>query len=87
MLSPGKTLAVISGAKEWPALAFDVGEAFGNSAEGIRDYLTGQRGLGIPPENLLWLFNENDAAAQCRQIFSFLTKRLADLGTRAGPTS
>ena len=83
---PERTLAVICGASDWPRLRhFEAAPAFMNSAQAIRDYIHhSKNGLNVPPENMLWLFNIEDAVSQYGQIDDFLTRRLDSLGEVTG---
>ncbi len=74
MTTAGGSLAVILGASEWPNFPnFETRPAFQNSANFFRDYLLRDEGLGLPAENLLWLFdNEEHPGAIVDRISRFL---------------
>jgi hypothetical protein len=76
-----KALAVVLGASEWPWYsAFEAAPAFKNSATAFRDYLLSEDGLALPPDNILWLFNDESQPA-------IIIDRIAHfLGTRADET-
>src|SRR4051812_18746138 len=73
-----EALAIILGATEWPHYpAFGKGpvDCFGKSAAFFKDYFTGEEGLDIEPDNILWLFNTEDQPSQIIQkVTDFLKK-------------
>ncbi|WP_194832649.1 caspase family protein [Nocardia sp. XZ_19_369] len=79
-------LAVICGASEWPRLAqFSSSQAFANTANRVRGYLTGATGLELSDENVLWLFNSSDnSISQLDQVAEFLRERFDHFGTPHG---
>ncbi|WP_327252616.1 hypothetical protein [Streptomyces sp. NBC_01244] len=84
MLAPGRTLAITTGASEWPLLeSFDAAPAFTNAAASISDYV-GARGLGVPEENVLDLFGKSNSPQQYEQIIAFLDGRMQALGAPHG---
>ncbi|MFI9061751.1 caspase family protein [Streptomyces sp. NPDC053429] len=85
MIDSNRTIGIVCGASEWPYLPnFESAEAFDNTARNVRNYLAGENGLSLRPENTLWLFNEPDAVQQYDRIFNFLTQRLAALNAPNG---
>lgn len=85
--SPEQTLAVFLGASEFqcaPNLAH--GAAFYNSAQGFREYLTAPSGLGLPFENILWLFDDRrDASVQLQDVRNFLKRRSREFSSSQAP--
>jgi hypothetical protein len=63
---------------------FEAAKAFANSANGIRNYLRTSPGLAIPAENLLWLFDADNAVNQYDQINDFLGNRLKSIEALRG---
>jgi hypothetical protein len=56
------------------------GRAFYNSAQDFHEYLTAADGLGIPSENVLWLFDDSRSASdQLKDIRDFLEMRTTAL--------
>ena len=85
MVDPERTLAIVCGAEEWPGLAnFEAAKAFANSAELIRGYLTGEAGLGLTADRILWLFGEPGATAHYIRIGTFLQRQFEALGALRG---
>jgi hypothetical protein len=74
LLSPKTTLGIILGASEWPyweGLAH--GQPFANSGKHFCDYLLDEKGFGLPTENLLNLFDTEEAVSAVeRKIATFL---------------
>ncbi|AZM93713.1 MULTISPECIES: caspase family protein [Streptomyces] len=84
MLDPARTLVVITGAQAWPRLdSFEAAPAFANSAAALAGHL-GKDGFGIPPENVLDLFDKPDAVAQYDRIAGFLGARAKALDAPHG---
>jgi tetratricopeptide (TPR) repeat protein len=83
---PARTLAVLLGAgwfQHAPRLA--QGAAFEASGRDFRDYLLAQEGLGLPRENVSWLFDDSRSAAdQLTALGDFLERRCLEL--KAGGT-
>jgi hypothetical protein len=81
MTSTRKALAIILGASEWPLYpAFETSPAFQNSANFFRDYILREDGLGIPVENLLYLFDdEGQPAIIIEKIGAFLHEKTVDM--------
>jgi hypothetical protein len=79
--NPRQTLAVLLGASSFhraPKLA--QGRAFYNSARDFYEYLTGSYGLGLPSENVHWLFDETRSPSdQLQDVRDFLDNRSAKL--------
>lgn len=85
MLNPERTLAIVCGAKEWPKLgSYEAAAAFANSANRIRRYLTGKKGLGLSKEHVLWLFGKPNAITQYQSITEFLHRQFAALSAPLG---
>jgi caspase domain-containing protein len=88
-VSPRTTLAILLGASAWPySPQLASSPAFARSAKDFRDYLISDDGFGLPPENLLDLFDREEAPTQLdAQIQQFLDRRTAELQKGgAGPT-
>lgn len=86
MLMPGRTVAVILGAQEWPRAAhINGGPAFARSAMDFRDYLLDSlKGLGLKDGDVLDLFDsEQPASDQVDAIGDFLLAREMEL-SKAG---
>jgi uncharacterized membrane protein len=66
-----------------PSLA--TGRAFYNSAADFRDYLLSSQGLGVPVDNLCWLFDDSRSPSdQLMAMASFLSRKgreLSGIGT------
>jgi hypothetical protein len=79
--NPRRILAVLIGASSFrraPSLA--QGRAFYKSAEDFRDYLLAPGGLGLPSENVNWLFDDaRSPSDQLQDIGSFLESRSFEL--------
>ena len=61
--SPQTTLVVLLGASEWPYFPELQGSvAFANTIQGVRNYFLSPHQFGIPPENLLDLFNSSKSS-------------------------
>ena len=56
-VEPYTTLAIILGASQFPKSTLSNPRSFAASARGFADYLTRQEGFGLPPENMLNLFD------------------------------
>jgi hypothetical protein len=82
VLEPARTVAIIAGASDWPLVeTINGSQAFAESASALRAYLTSPL-VGLPTENLLWLFDETDHPRQYVRISEFLDERLPNI---AGP--
>ncbi|MFE1591694.1 hypothetical protein [Nocardia sp. NPDC058705] len=83
-----RTLAIICGASRWPRLEnFESNQGFSNTANQLSGYLTGQTGLNIRPENLLWLFDSPEGSInQLDQIDAFLEEGFNKFQTPGGVT-
>ena len=86
MFDPERTLAIVCGAKDWPNLPnFTDAEAFANTAELIRCYLTGEKGLRLSEKRYLWLFGEPASAdEQYDLIGNFLVRQFQLLDAPRG---
>src|SRR5215472_16352357 len=82
-----QTLALLLGAscfRRAPKLA--QGRAFYNSAEDFHEYLTASAGLGLPQENINWLFDDSRSPSdQLQDIRDFLESRSAALSSEGAP--
>src|SRR6266699_25071 len=85
--SPQSTLLILLGASEWPfAPEFQGSEAFANAARRLRAYFLNPRPFGLPPENLLDLFNSNQSADELDVAISqCLGQRIAALRATGQP--
>jgi len=85
--SPQQTLALILGASSFrraPKLA--QGRAFNNSAQDFKEYLVSPKGMGIPDENINWLFDDSRSPSdQLGDIRDFLETRTAELTGKSTP--
>ncbi len=85
--SPRQTLAVLLGASTFrraPKLA--QGKAFYNSAQDFREYLMAPEGLGLPSENVNWLFDDSRSPSdQLQDIGDFLETRSTELKSNGTP--
>jgi hypothetical protein len=79
--SPETTLAVILGASEFPKQPNLTGsKSFLKSAQDFKTYLLDQSGLGLPVENVLDLFDCDDAAPEIdERVVTFLEGRQKNL--------
>lgn len=79
--SPQTTLVLLLGASEWPFMPeFQRSEAFANAARRLRAYFLNIRPFGLPPENLLDLFDSEKSADEMDvTIGQFIQDRLAAL--------
>ncbi len=85
MINPKRTLAVITGASEWPLLPqFEPAAAFANSANALHDYLRDTDGLGLAKSNVLWLFERDRVDEQYERIDTFLQSRLLRMNAPQG---
>src|SRR5262245_60172446 len=77
--SGSEMLAIILGASSFPeAPSLESKPAFERSAQGFRRYLLSSDGLGLPPENVLYLFNSpHSADDQDRELGNWLDQHLA----------
>jgi hypothetical protein len=72
--SPEATIAIITGASEWPGLGFERLNAFVTSANLLKRYLLGS--FKLPERNLLWLFDEKlDATQTLVRVGEFIDER------------
>ena len=82
-----QTLAVLLGASYFhraPKLA--QGRAFYNSAQDFQEYLISSDGLGLPRENVDWLFDDSRSPSdQLQDIGDFLDNRSSDLKNTGTP--
>ncbi len=85
--SPQTTLLILLGASEWPfAPEFQGSEAFAKAAQRLRAYFLNPRPFGLPPENLLDLFNSDQSADELDVAISqFLGQRVAALRVAGHP--
>jgi hypothetical protein len=79
--SPRQTLAVFLGASDFPkAPKLAQGPAFYLSAQGFQQYLGSPQGLGLPRNNVCWLFDDTRSPSdQLEDIGAFLEDRSAEL--------
>lgn len=72
------TLVIVLGASAWPnSPGFQPSEAFVHAAQGFREYVLDPHGLGLPPMNLLDLFDSQTSASdQLETLSSFLKERI-----------
>ncbi len=82
-----QTLAIIFGASTFrraPKLA--QGRAFNNSAQDFNEYLVSANGMGLPRENINWLFDDSRSPSdQLQDIRDFLETRTAELTSQGTP--
>jgi len=80
-LSSKQALAIFLGASWYPkAPKLASGVSFYRSAADFRDYLTDSNGLGLPKENVAWLFDDSRSPGdQLEDISSFLQSRSLEL--------
>jgi hypothetical protein len=85
--APETTLAVILGASEFRAVQLANNPAFATSAANLRAYLLDtDNGFGLPPANLLWLFDADlEASALDEQLGEFLERRAEELVQAGSP--
>src|SRR2546430_17196859 len=85
--SPQTTLLILLGASEWPfAPEFQGSEAFAKAARRLKAYFLNSRPFGLPPENLLDLFNSEKSADEIDVIIGqFLEQRRAELQAARNP--
>jgi uncharacterized caspase-like protein len=84
--TPETTLAVILGASQFKDPNFTPSKAFEKSAQDFRAYLLDPKGLGLPFENLLYLFDLPDEATQLDDMFvDFLRSRVTQESERPKP--
>src|ERR1700693_3953091 len=80
------TLAVILGASEFKDPNFTPSKAFEKSAQDFRAYLLDPKGLGLPFENLLYLFDFlNEATQLDDMVVDFLKSRVTQERERPKP--
>lgn len=86
---PCTTLAVVLGASHWPLQPrFSASPSFANSAAAFLSYLEGQRGLALPQENILSLFDsDRPPSDQDSEICSFLDSRRTELRHLGSPAT
>src|SRR2546429_3881566 len=79
--SPKTTLVILLGASRWPfSPEFQDSKAFLNSTMELREYFLNPSQFGLPPENLLNLFNSNQSSDDIDgEIGLFLEKRTAEM--------
>jgi hypothetical protein len=80
-LHTSRTLAIILGASTFPeSPQLLQGRFFYNSAADFKDYLLDPQAMGLPPQNLLWLFDDSRSASeQLVKTAEFLTRRDLEL--------
>src|SRR5215469_18919094 len=78
---PQQTLALLLGASTFPAApSLAEGPVFYNSARGFQEYLISPEGLGLPTDNVNWLFDDSRSPhAQLLEIGDFIERRTAVL--------
>src|SRR5437762_11726976 len=76
--SPQTTLLILLGASAWPfSPEFQSSEAFANAARRLTAYFLNPQPFGLPPENLLDLFDSEKSADELDvAIGQFLEQRL-----------
>lgn len=81
---PETTLAVILGASEFPKQSqLTASKAFLKSAMDLKNYLLSAKGLALPAENVLDLFDSNLASSAIdEELASFLDRRQSDIKTQ-----
>src|SRR2546421_301388 len=79
--SPKTTLTILLGASEWPHFTeFKSSKAFTNAAQGLKDYFLDPQQFGLPPENLLDLFDSDGNADELDvAVGQFLEQRIATM--------
>ena len=72
------TLVIVLGASAWPnSPGFQPSQAFVHAAQGFRAYVLDPHGLGLPPSNLLDLFDaQTSASDQLETLSSFLEEQI-----------
>lgn len=72
------TLVIMLGASAWPnSPGLPPSQAFANAARGFKDYMCDPQGFGLPPENLLDLFDaETNALDQLETLGFFLEQHM-----------
>jgi hypothetical protein len=75
------TLLILLGASAWPlSPEFQSSEAFARAARRVKAYFLNPRPFGLPPENLLDLFDADNSADELDvAIGQFLEQRLAEM--------
>jgi uncharacterized caspase-like protein len=84
------TLAVLLGTGWFPLAPklAQQGAAFEASGSEFRDYLLSPTGMGLPRENICWLFDDGRSAVdQLRDLGDFLERRCLELKARGTPAS
>ena len=78
---PSRALAIFLGASTFPrSPQLLQGRFFYNSAADVMEYMTDAKGMQLPRENLLWLFDDSRSAPdQLVEIADFLCKRKLEL--------
>src|SRR6266567_3499962 len=73
------TIVILLGADAWPSYPdFEPSQAFAHVADRFRTYFLDLQGFGLPPDNLLDLFNSPKSAdEQDMQIGKFLDEHIA----------
>lgn len=82
--TPQQTLALFLGAGSFPrARTLQQGPAFYNSARGLQEYLMNPYGLGLPADNVHWLFDDSRSPSdQLQNIGDFLARRASVLASQ-----
>src|SRR5256885_6407884 len=85
--SPQTTLLVLLGANAWPfSPEFQSSEAFANAARRLKAYFLNPRPFGLPPENLLDLFDADQSVDELDvAIGQFLQQRMIAMKTTGTP--
>src|SRR6266550_2744695 len=85
--SPQTTLLVLLGASAWPfSPEFQSSEAFANAARRLKAYFLNPRSFGLPPENLLDLFDADKSPDELDvSMGQFLEQRLTAMKTAGTP--
>jgi hypothetical protein len=87
-IPPGRTLAILLGAAEFPDSTLEGSVAFSNAAAKVSNYLLDESGFALPGENLLSLFNLDHSPYDLdRSIYKFLTQRIEETNQTAQPVS
>jgi len=80
-------LAVLLGASKFPrSPKLAQGRSFYNSADEFEKYLTSSDGLGVPPDNVLSLFDDSSSPSdQLQEVRAFLERRSTELKNEGTP--
>src|ERR1700730_4626647 len=86
-LPPETVLTVILGASWFPrAPKLAAGRSFYNSAADLFEYLTDPNGVGVPLQNVEWLFDDSRSPTdQLEDIGDFLSRRGRELSLQGSP--